>query len=91
MKAGERGVRAVSNLFDLPKEATLGLPRIIILGHEEMLIENHCGIVEYSPEIITVATKSGSTSVTGGGLLLKSIDTERIHITGKIITILFEL
>jgi sporulation protein YqfC len=86
----KRTLRKTTNLLDLPKETVLGISRLIVLGREEILIENHGGIIDYSSERIRISSKPGSVMIDGSGLLIRSIGSERIHIEGNILAILFE-
>ncbi len=86
----KKGVRMITEIFDLPKEATLGLPRIIMMGNEELMIENHEGIANYSAEEIRIKTKSGAIDIKGKEVHIKSIDTERVFVLGEILAVFFE-
>ena len=49
-----------------------------------MFIENHKGIIEYTPEIIRIIIDEGEFSITGNDLLLRNIMVDKIIIEGKI-------
>lgn len=73
---------AVTDLFDLPKEITLNLPKISMIGNNQMLVENHKGIIEYTPQRIRVNSTVGLIRVQGSDLKLRNIATDDIMITG---------
>lgn len=82
--------RKLSFVLELPKEIVLDLPKITLLGNEELLIENHKGIMQYSMEFMRVSTKCGMLIIEGQSLILKIITADNIHINGKIYKIWYE-
>ena len=76
----------ISNTLELPKEIMLDLPKVILIGNIQLNIENHKGIIEYSPNKIRVSTKSGMIKILGKDLYIKTIIKEEIIITGEINT-----
>ena len=74
----------LANLFELPADAVLDLPRFLLVGNANLLIENHEGILEYGETLIRVATKEGTVNVTGQELELEEISTDQIMISGRI-------
>ena len=79
----------LSETFDLPKEITLNIPKISIIGDMQMLVENHKGIIEYTPQRVRVNSTSGVVRIQGEKLDLKNISPEDIMITGKIKSVEF--
>lgn len=80
----------ISEALDLPKDIVLNLSRITITGNIAVFIENHKGIVEYKNDLIRINTSTGTLSVSGQGLLIKTILQDEICIEGKIKAIEFE-
>jgi len=79
----------ISEALELPKDIILDLPRITLIGHKQIHIENHKGIIEYSTEKIRIKYKEGSLKVIGNNLNLRSIISEEIIIKGNIFSIEF--
>ncbi|HZJ82588.1 MAG TPA: sporulation protein YqfC [Clostridia bacterium] len=79
----------VSEMFELPKEITLNMPKINLIGNNQMLVENHRGIIEYSPNLIRVNSTVGVIRIQGKDLNLRNIATDDIMINGKIESIEF--
>lgn len=80
---------AVSELFELPKEIVLNLPKLTMIGNNQMLVENHKGIIEYTPQRVRMNSTIGVIRVQGNNINLKNIATEDIMITGDIKNIEF--
>ncbi|NLC44586.1 MAG: sporulation protein YqfC [Clostridiales bacterium] len=74
----------VSDFFELPKDITLNLPKIIMIGSNQMLVENHKGVIEYIPQRIRVNSSIGVIRVQGKEMELRNIAADDIMITGDI-------
>jgi len=76
----EKVVRAV----ELSGEPVPGKPLVEIVGERTVLIENHCGVISYSQNVVSVKTKTGCISVYGCGLVLTKMSREQLRICGTI-------
>ncbi|WDV44527.1 sporulation protein YqfC [Clostridiaceae bacterium M8S5] len=74
----------ISDVLELPKDIVMDLPKITMIGNIQVYIENHKGILEYSKTVIRVKYKDGIIKVLGNNMLLKTIVSEEIIITGVI-------
>ncbi len=74
----------VSEFFELPKDITLNLPKISMIGSNQMLVENHKGVIEYIPQRIRVNSSIGVIRVQGKDMELRNIAADDIMITGDI-------
>ena len=72
------------NFLEMPKEIISNIPKITIVGSNEMLIENYKGILEYEEFFVRVNTYIGIINVNGLNLNLNQITEDDIIITGKI-------
>ncbi|MFY9178115.1 MAG: sporulation protein YqfC [Caldicoprobacterales bacterium] len=79
----------VSEMFDLPKEITLNMPKMNLIGNSQMMVENHRGIIEYTPDLIRVNSTTGVIRVRGNQLNLRNIAADDIMINGDIKSIEF--
>ena len=71
-----------------PVREIFGL-RIMMTSREQILIENHRGISEYSPEMITVSGPGGSVTVTGSRLCAEAMNKSQLLIRGQISSVEF--
>ncbi len=76
--------RQVAETLHLPKEVVLHLPLISMVGQEELTIENHKGLMEYSTEVIRIATGIGSLKICGVSLELKQMSADCIVVKGRV-------
>lgn len=83
-KRKDRGASVIDTILDVPKEVVTGLPKITILGFNEILIENYKGILEYEEYYIRVNTYIGVININGFNFNIKQMTEEDILITGQI-------
>lgn len=82
--------KRISDALDLPGDIVLNLPRIVITGSIALFIENHRGIVEYTPDKVRLNMGEGALIVKGEDLLIKSLIADEATIEGRIKSIEFE-
>ena len=58
-------------ILDIPKELSTDIPKITVLGFEQILIENHKGILEYQDYYIRLNTCIGIININGFNLKLE--------------------
>lgn len=83
-KNQDRGkkVSFIDEILEMPKEVSSGVPKITMLGFEEMLIENYKGILEYEELYIRINTYIGVINIIGHNFNLKNINEDDILLTG---------
>ncbi|MGB9791646.1 MAG: sporulation protein YqfC [Thermacetogeniaceae bacterium] len=74
----------LAHYLELPKELVLDLPRITVVGDIQVFVENHKGIIEYTPEKLRISTSIGELQIEGTGLALRCIQPDEIGVDGKI-------
>lgn len=79
----------LSDALELPKDITMDISRMVILGREDIIIENHKGVIDYSEDRISINTGIGVIVINGNHLIIKSIVQEEIVLKGNIESISF--
>lgn len=74
----------VTSLFELPGDVMLDAARLTLVGDMELLVENHRGIREYTPERVVLASPQGTIVVEGTGLEIGSISPDQVTVLGRI-------
>lgn len=69
--------------LDLPADV-VGLPRIELLGDQELRVEYHKGILAYGSEEIHISGGKLIIRVLGSGLELRSMTASALLITGHV-------
>jgi sporulation protein YqfC len=75
-------MQRLAGLLELPQDIVLDLPRITMLGNIQMLVENHKGIIEYTPELVRIRLKQGELVINGSDLVLGNLQAEQILVEG---------
>lgn len=83
--------RTLSETLKLPKEVTLGLPFITLLGKEQLTIENHKGILVYTSDNINVSTKIGTLVIEGKDLTVRQLTSDVLVVLGEIAFLKFNI
>jgi len=78
-----------AEMFDLPGEVVAGVARIEITGGREVLIENHAGILEYSPSEIDVNSSGAIIRIQGDGLEIRAMTQSELSIRGLVLSVEF--
>lgn len=73
-----------AGLLDLPADALAGLPRLEIVGDQELRMENHKGILAYGSEEIHVSGGQYVVKITGTDLELRAMTGLELVVTGQI-------
>ncbi len=76
--------KGIADLFDLPKDVVMDLPRMTLIGRMQLVVENHRGIVSFTSDLLVIGFSSGLIRVSGKGMEISSIDHEEILIVGEI-------
>lgn len=80
----------INRILEIPQEVSSNIPKITVLGFEQMMIENYKAILEYQDFYIRLSTEIGILNINGFDLHLKEMTTDDLQITGKIDSFDFE-
>ena len=80
----KKKLNRIDKILELPKEVYSDIPKIIITGFDEMIIENFKGILEYEEFYVRINTHIGIVSINGYELNLENMTNDDIKVTGKI-------
>ena len=75
--------RGLCEALDLPGEA-LGELKLSVWGAGRALLENHGGILLWSPELLAVRNGGGSLLLYGRELRIGAMDGETLLLTGRL-------
>ena len=74
----------LDQILELPQEVCSNIPKIIITGFDEILIENFKGILEYEEFFVRINTYIGIININGYNLSLENMSDDDIKVHGKI-------
>ena len=74
----------LAGILEIPQDIVLDLPRITMLGNKQLLVENHKGIIEYTPSLVRIKLNQGELLVMGTNLMLGNLQIEQILVEGTV-------
>ncbi|AWX55507.1 sporulation protein YqfC [Brevibacillus brevis] len=85
MKRWSRRLRQLAGgVLDLPQDVVLEVPRITMIGHLQMYIENHRGVLHFSEKELRLLLTNGQMIVSGEQLVIRAILPEEVLLEGRI-------
>lgn len=75
----------------LSRNTVLNLPRISLFGNLQCCVENHQGIVQFTPEKIGLRAGDSYIFIDGKELVITSLSAEVIYVEGKIGQVRYEI
>lgn len=76
--------RWMMNQMDLPADIVMNLPRITMIGHFHIYIENHQGIIRFTNEELRLRLTEGQLVISGSEFIIKNILPEEMLLEGNI-------
>ncbi|MDR1568883.1 MAG: sporulation protein YqfC [Oscillospiraceae bacterium] len=83
LKFKRRAIRHAQQ-FGLPEDVLLGLPRLVMHGNTSLSLENHKGVLEYTPTRIRLRTGIGTLTIQGEGMSLAQMGRHDMLLRGAI-------
>lgn len=80
----KKKISKLEKMLEIPQEIYSDVPKIIITGFNEMIIENFKSILEYEEFFIRINTYIGIININGYNLKLENMTNDDIKITGQI-------
>ena len=80
----KKNYNRLNKILELPQEVCSNIPKIILTGFDEMIIENYKGILEYEEFFVKINTHIGIININGFNLKLENMTNDDIKVTGKI-------
>ncbi len=88
MKKMRRWVKQwMTERMELPADVMMDLPRITMVGHLHIYIENHRGVLRFSKEEMRLRLDEGQLLIRGHDFVIKTILPEEILLEGKILSV----
>ena len=86
-KALKELIQEAATGLDVPADFMTGSCRIEVIANNNLLIENHRGILEYGDELMRINCGDLIIKVTGYDLELKTLNLNELSITGNILSL----
>ena len=75
---------AVLGSFELPLDVAFDVPKIMVMGNNQIFVENYVALAEYKRDNIKLITKQGMTEICGNNFEIKVMKEKNIAISGII-------
>lgn len=86
---GHKVRQLTSDLFDLPHDVALNVPRITMVGSMQLYIENHRGVAHFSDRALHLKINKGELRISGEKLKIRVIYAEEMLVEGQITNLSF--
>ena len=78
----QKGKEKILNKLEFPRDISLDLPKIIVIGNREITIENHKGIIFFESDMVKINSRIGAILIKGEEFEILFIAENSITITG---------
>ena len=86
----QKGKEKILSKLDFPRDISLDLPKIIVIGNREIIIENHKGIIFFETNMVKINSRIGAIVIKGEAFEILFIAETSITISGKFQGISYE-
>ena len=84
MARNKKNKNRLENILEMPKEVYTNVPKLTVIGFDEMIIENYKSILEYEEFFVRINTHIGILNINWFNLNLEKMTNDDIKITGTI-------
>ncbi|WP_232695364.1 sporulation protein YqfC [Brevibacillus daliensis] len=90
MRKWSRRLRRIAiGVLDLPQDVVIEVPRVTMIGHLQMYIENHRGVLQFTEHELRLLLTNGQLLVKGDKLVIRAILKEEVLLEGRISGVTF--
>lgn len=79
-----RILQSLSGSLEMPREVILDVPRATVIGSMQVQVENHKGVLQFSPTCVRIRTRDGEMVVSGSRLKIGCIFRDEVVVEGRI-------
>ena len=80
----------IEKLLEIPVEVTTNIPKITLIGFNQLMIENYMGVIEYEEYLVKINSSIGIIIIEGNKMNLNQINENDVLISGVISKIYLE-
>lgn len=79
----------MADFLEIPRDLVMDIPKLTLIGRNELYIENHRGIIEFQADLLRINLSRGFIEIQGNNLEIKTLLPEELFLIGEINTIVF--
>lgn len=80
----------IEKLLEIPVEVTTNIPKITLIGFNQLMIENYMGVIEYEEYLVKINSSIGIIIIEGNKMNLNQINENDVLISGVLSKIYLE-
>lgn len=77
-------INKINRALEVPREVYTNEPKVVVIGFNELVIENYKSILKYDDYYIRLETYAGIININGLDFNLEKMTEDNLKITGKI-------
>jgi len=81
---------AIAAKLDLPRDVVLNIPKITIIGDNEITIENHKGVLIFEEDKMQINSSSGLITIYGHSFEILFMGGSTLTVNGKFKSMMYE-
>jgi len=85
-----RTKETIAEKLDLPRDVVLNIPKIVITGDNEIIIENHKGVILFDEKEIKINSNVGVIDIYGSGFEILFMGGSTLTVRGKFKSVVYE-
>lgn len=78
----QKGKEKILDKLEFPRDISLDLPKVIVVGNREITIENHKGIILFQTDMVKINSRIGAILIRGEEFEILFIAENSITISG---------
>ncbi|MGI6434282.1 MAG: sporulation protein YqfC [Syntrophomonadaceae bacterium] len=87
MERREAFNRALADFLEIPHDLVLDIPKLTLVGRNDLYLENHRGIIQYNAHLLRINLSRGFLEIEGQNMEIKALLPEELHVVGEIHTV----
>lgn len=80
----------IEKLLEIPVEVTTNIPKITLIGFNQLMIENYTGVIGYEEHLVKINSSIGIIIIEGNKMNLNQINENDVLISGVLSKIYLE-
>jgi sporulation protein YqfC len=80
----------IAEKLDLPRDVVLNMPKITVTGENEIIIENHKGVILFEEKEVKINSNVGLITIYGSGFEILFMGGSTLTVSGKFKSVVYE-
>jgi sporulation protein YqfC len=85
-----RTKETIAEKLDLPRDVMLNIPKITITGQNQIVVENHRGVILFEEKEIKINSNVGLITINGNGFEILFMGGSTLTVSGRFKSVTYE-